>query len=123
MFPEVEFFLSDSIAKKIKVVNEIVQTLDLENVKAEAVRAENIKEKFDFIISRAVTAFPKFMSFCNKKVSKKDKNAIPNGIIYLKGGDFRDELKAYKKAEIFNLSDYFEEEFFETKKIIYLPYY
>ncbi len=122
IFPETEFFLSDSIAKKIKVVNEIASTLDLENVRAEAIRSEEIKEKFDFIISRAVTAFPKFMSFCNKKIINKDKNGLPNGIIYLKGGNFSDELKNYKKAKIFNISDFFDEEFFVTKKIIYLPY-
>jgi len=122
MFPETEFFLSDSIAKKIKVVHEVALALDLENVKAEAIRAENIKDKFDFIISRAVTAFPKFMSFCHRKISTKDKNGLVNGIIYLKGGDFSGELKNYSKAETHNISDYFEEEFFETKKIIYLPY-
>lgn len=122
MFPEVDFYLSDSIAKKIKVVNEIASTLDLENIKAEAIRAEKIKEKFDFVISRAVTAFPKFMTFCNNKFKGKSINAIPNGIIYLKGGDFLEELKPYKKAEIHDISSYFEEEFFETKKIIYLPY-
>jgi len=122
MFPETEFFLSDSIAKKIKVVNEVATALDLENVKAEAIRAEEIKERFDFVISRAVTAFPKFMTFCKKKISTKEKNGMPNGIIYLKGGDFLSELKNYSKAEITEISDYFEEEFFETKKIIYLPY-
>ncbi len=122
MFPEVEFFLSDSIAKKIKVVNEIASALDLENVNAEAVRAEKIKDRFDFVISRAVTAFPKFMTFCNGKFKKKGINAIANGVIYLKGGDFMNEIKPYKKAEVHDISQYFDEEFFETKKIIYLPY-
>jgi len=122
MFPETEFFLSDSIAKKIKVVNEIAMALDLENVTAEAIRAEEIKDKFDFIVSRAVTAFPKFMTFCKKKISGKEKNGMPNGIIYLKGGEFKSELKNYNKAEVLEISNYFEEEFFETKKIIYLPY-
>jgi len=122
MFPEVNFFLSDSIAKKIKVVKEIALALDLENVRAEAIRAEKIKEKFDFVISRAVTAFPKFMTFCNGKFKGKDINAISNGIIYLKGGDFMGELQNYKKAEVYDISSYFEEDFFETKKIIYLPY-
>ena len=122
MFPNVEFVLSDSIAKKIKVVKEISTALDLDNIRAEAIRAEKIKEKFDFIISRAVTSFPKFMSFCNGKFKRKDINAISNGIIYLKGGDFKDELKAYKKAEVYDISQFFDEDFFETKKIIYLPY-
>ncbi len=122
MFPNVNFFLSDSIAKKIKVVTEISSALDLENIKAETIRAEKIKEKFDFIISRAVTAFPKFMSFCNGKFRTNDINAISNGVIYLKGGEFNQEIKSYKKAEVYNISQYFNEEFFETKKIIYLPY-
>ncbi len=122
MFPDVSFFLSDSIAKKIKVVNEVSKEIGLTNIKAEAIRAEQIKEKFDFVISRAVTAFPKFMTFCNGKFNTKDINAISNGIIYLKGGDFLNELQAYKKAEVYDISQYFEEEFFETKKIIYLPY-
>jgi len=122
MFPEVNFFLSDSIAKKIKVVNEISVAIGLKNVKAEAIRSEKIKEKFDFVISRAVTAFPKFMTFCNGKFKTKDINALSNGIIYLKGGDFMNEIKPYKKAEVYDINSFFEEEFFETKKIIYLPY-
>jgi len=122
MFPEVNFYLSDSIAKKIKVVNEVATALDLKNVKAEAIRAEKIKQKFDFIVSRAVTAFPKFMTFCNGKFKKKSINGMGNGIIYLKGGDFLDEIKPYKKAELYDINQYFTEDFFETKKIIYLPY-
>ena len=122
LFPEVDFFLSDSIAKKIKVVKEVALALDLENVRAEAVRAEKIKEKFDFVISRAVTAFPKFMTFCNGKFRKQQINAIANGVIYLKGGNFLGEISSYKKIEVYNISQYFEEDFFETKKIIYLPY-
>jgi 16S rRNA (guanine527-N7)-methyltransferase len=122
LFPETEFLLTDSIAKKIKVVEGVSQSLQLKNVRAQAVRAENVKEKFDFIISRAVTAFPKFMSFCNNKISSKHLNGLANGIIYLKGGDFNDEIKAYKKAEVYDINKYFEEEFFDTKKIIYLPY-
>lgn len=122
MFPEVKFFLSDSIAKKIKVVNEVSSAIGLTNVKAEAIRAEKIKEKFDFVISRAVTSFPKFMTFCNGKFREKNINALSNGIIYLKGGDFDEEIKPYRKAEVYDINKYFEEEFFETKKIIYLPY-
>ncbi len=122
MFPQVEFVLCDSIAKKIKVVNEISKELDLRNVRTEAARVEKVKEKFDFVVSRAVTAFPKFMTFCNGKISSKQKNALANGILYLKGGDFEEEIKPYKKAEVYPISQYFKEEFFETKKILYLPY-
>ncbi len=122
MFPEVQFLLSDSIGKKIKVVNTVVEALKLDNVRTQAVRAEQIKESFDFIVSRAVTNFPKFMTFCKGKINKKQKNAIENGIIYLKGGDFQEELKGFKHYEIHEISQFFEEDFFETKKIIYLPY-
>lgn len=122
MFPEVNFYLADSIAKKIKVVNEVATALDLKNVKSEAIRAEQIKHKFDFIVSRAVTAFPKFMTFCNGKFKGKSINGLGNGVIYLKGGDFSEEIKPYKKAELYDISQYFTEAFFETKKIVYLPY-
>jgi len=122
LFPHVQFTLSDSIAKKIKVVNTIAQELNLKNVQGLVGRSEQINDKFDFIISRAVTAFPQFMNFCKGKIQKKDNNAIPNGVIYLKGGEFSSELKNYKKSEVFSISDYFNEEFFETKKIIYLPF-
>ncbi len=122
MFPDTEFVLCDSIAKKIKVVDEVSSSLELKNVRTETIRVEKIKEKFDFIVSRAVTAFPKFMTFCNGKISNKHKNGLANGILYLKGGDFEDEIKSYKKAEVYPISQYFKEDFFETKKIIYLPY-
>ena len=121
MFPETSFFLVDSIAKKIKVVAEITQELGLLNVRAEQVRAEEIDQQFDFIISRAVTAFPRFVSWVKTKVSAANKNALPNGILYLKGGDFQDELRPFaKQIQIVELSDYFEEEFFETKKLIHM---
>ncbi|MBN2668871.1 MAG: 16S rRNA (guanine(527)-N(7))-methyltransferase RsmG [Bacteroidales bacterium] len=121
MFPEVDFVLADSIAKKIKVVQTVADALSLQNVKATAERAENINEKFDFIISRAVTAFPKFVGFCQNKFSKQSKNGLENGIIYLKGGDFEEEVKPFRNAEVYPITQYFDGEFFETKKIIYLP--
>ncbi|HOO85379.1 MAG TPA: 16S rRNA (guanine(527)-N(7))-methyltransferase RsmG [Prolixibacteraceae bacterium] len=122
MFPEVQFTLVDSIGKKIKVVNEIASSLQLNNVKGINQRAETLKQKFDFITSRAVTAFPGFVSLTSKLISGKNNNSMPNGIIYLKGGDFDDELAPFKsKAEIFDISWFFKEPFFETKKIIYLP--
>ncbi len=122
LFPEVQFTLVDSIGKKITVVKEVASDLELNNVKGINERAEKLNDRFDFVISRAVTAFPDFVSFTRKLISDKQKNALPNGIIYLKGGDFADEIKPFQKiAEVFNISDYFDESFFETKKIIYLP--
>lgn len=122
LFPEVQFTLVDSIGKKITVVKEVASDLELNNVKGINERAEKLNNRFDFVISRAVTAFPDFVSFTRKLISDKQKNALPNGIIYLKGGDFADEIKPFQKiAEVFNISDYFDESFFETKKIIYLP--
>lgn len=121
-FPQVEFLLVDSIGKKIKVVNEVSQALNLQNVQAIQERSENIKEKFDFVVSRAVTAFPQFVQFTRHLVTKKQKNALPNGILYLKGGDFSEEIKPFgKNVELFDISKMFDEEFFVTKKIIYLP--
>lgn len=121
MFPNVNFYMVDSIGKKIKVVNEVAKSLGLKNVIAEHTRAENVKKQFDFIVSRAVTSLPNFMTFVKNKVHHNDKNSLPNGLLYLKGGDFMAELSKYKKdAEIVDITDYFEEEFFETKKIIYL---
>ncbi|WP_372773242.1 16S rRNA (guanine(527)-N(7))-methyltransferase RsmG [Mangrovibacterium sp.] len=121
MFPETEFMLVDSIAKKISVVNAVASELGLTNVKAEQHRAEKVKGQFDFVVSRAVTAFPKFVSLVRTKVSGIQKNEFANGILYLKGGDFDDELEQFKsKISLFHLKDYFEEEFFETKKVIHL---
>jgi len=121
LFPEVDFYMVDSIGKKIKVVNEVAQSLGLKNVKAEHVRVQQVKEKFDFVVSRAVTAFPPFVNMVKKNISAKDKNALPNGILYLKGGEFEDEIKAYgKRISIYECSEFFEEEFFETKKVIHL---
>jgi 16S rRNA (guanine527-N7)-methyltransferase len=122
LFPDVRFTLVDSIGKKIQVVNHIASALELKNVKAINDRAENLKEKYDFVASRAITAFPKFVLLTRNLIAKKQLNAIPNGIIYLKGGDFSSEIEQFKKTvEVFNIPDFFDEPFFETKKIIYLP--
>lgn len=122
MFPDSGFVLNDSIGKKIKVVQAVADELKLTNVTAINARVESIKEKYDFVISRAVTAFPKFVNLVRKNISAKQNNALPNGIIYLKGGDFRDEIKGYvRQIETFEISAYFNEPFFDTKKVIFLP--
>lgn len=122
LFPKVNFYLVDSIGKKITVVKEIASALNLKNVKAEQIRAENTDKKFDFVVSRAVTAFPKFVGFTKKMFKKENKNELANGILYLKGGDFYGEIAQYKqKVMVKDISDMFEEEFYLTKKIIYLP--
>lgn len=121
-FPEVQFHLVDSIGKKIKVVNEVSAALGLKNLTAEHTRAENISDKYDFVVSRAVTSLPEFVPWVQKNISKKQINSIPNGIIYLKGGDLTEETRPFKKKiQIQPVSDYFEEEFFETKKVVFLP--
>ena len=121
VFPEVDFYLIDVIGKKIKVVNEVATALGLKNVKAEQMRAENVKQDFDFIVSRAVTNMPDFVSWIKGKIKKTNTNDLPNGILYLKGGDLSEELKSFPKATEYNLSDFFKEEFFETKKVVHLP--
>lgn len=121
MFPEVSFHLVDSIQKKILVVDEVAQVLGLSNVRAEAVRAEKIKSQYDFVVSRAVTQMPKFVGWVRNKFKKKNINALPNGILYLKGGDLTEELSSFKSAVIYPVSDYYSEEFFETKKVVFLP--
>ncbi|MGY3791147.1 16S rRNA (guanine(527)-N(7))-methyltransferase RsmG [Aquimarina sp. 433] len=121
LFPETEFYLVDVIAKKIRVVNEVVKALGLTNVKAEQRRAGTFDERFDFIISRAVTNMPDFVKWIRKNITKKSNHQLSNGILYLKGGDLTEELSAFPKAHQYNLSDYFEEEFFETKKVVYMP--
>lgn len=121
-FPETQFMLVDSIGKKIKVVKEVASALNLPNVQAEQTRVEDLKKQFDFIVSRAVTAFPKFVDMTRTRVSGQGKNELPNGILYLKGGDFKEEIKPFgPNANVFALKDFFEEEFFETKKLIHLP--
>lgn len=121
LFPESNFYLVDSIGKKIKVVREVVNELDLKNVKAEHIRAEKVNGKFDFIVSRAVTKMDDFVKWTRKKVAKKQNHEIKNGILYLKGGDLSEELQNFPKATIYNLSDYFNEDFFQTKKVVHLP--
>ncbi len=121
LFPDTEFTLLDSIDKKIKVVNAVKEELKLENVIASRKRAEDEKEKYDFVISRAVTAFPEFVNLTKKNISIEGKNSLRNGIIYLKGGDFEEELVPFKKrVNVWNIKDFYNEPFFETKKIIYL---
>ena len=121
LHPEVDFYLIDVIAKKIKVVNEVAAGLGLKNVKAEQKRAELVKQEFDFIVSRAVTNMPDFVNWVDDKVSKKQNHELANGILYLKGGDLTEELAAFPKAIEYNLSDFFKDEFFETKKVVHLP--
>ena len=121
LFPDVQFHLVDSIGKKIKVVQGVVEALGLTNVTSEHMRAENVEGSFDFIISRAVTTMPDFVKWVRKKVAKKQRHGIRNGILYLKGGDLAKELSIFETAAIYNLSDYFKEEFFETKKVVHLP--
>jgi 16S rRNA (guanine527-N7)-methyltransferase len=121
LFPEVTFHLVDSINKKLKVVNGVAESLGLENVYTTHARAETIEGQYDFIISRAVTRMPEFVSWIKNKVAKKNTHAIKNGILYLKGGDLTEELKTYSKVTLYDLSAFFEDDFFETKKIVHLP--
>lgn len=121
LFPETEFYLVDVIAKKIKVVNEVVAALGLKNVKAEQRRAGTFDDQFDFIVSRAVTNMPDFVKWIKGNIAKKSNHELKNGILYLKGGDLSEELEAFPKAKLYDLSDYFEESFFETKKVVHLP--
>lgn len=121
LFPEVQFHLVDSIAKKIKVVDEVVEGLELTNVKTSHSRVEDIDEHYDFIVSRAVAVMPTFVSWTKGKILKEQRHDLKNGILYLKGGDLSEELKDYRTTTIYNLSDYFKEEFFETKKVVHLP--
>ena len=121
LFPETRFYLIDVIAKKIKVVQGVVDALELKNVKAEQKRAELVKGDFDFIVSRAVTNMPDFVSWIKDKIKKQHKHTLKNGILYLKGGDLEEELKDFPKATLYDLSTIFEDEFFETKKVVHLP--
>lgn len=122
LFPQVQFRLVDSIGKKIKVVEAVATSLNLKNVSYQQVRAEELKDRYDFIVSRAVTALPEFVQWVQGKINKQNKHKIKNGIFYLKGGDLTEEIKPFKKiATEFEISDFFKEPFFETKKIIYLP--
>lgn len=121
MFPKCKFHLVDSIGKKIKVVNEVARALELSNVKAEHIRAENIDGEYDFIVSRAVTRLSNFLPWTENKTRKSQRNTLRNGLIALKGGDLEEELtEANRRNTVYNLSDYFKEEFFETKKIVHI---
>ena len=121
LFPETEFLLVDSIGKKIKVVNEVSNVIDLSNIRTMHERAENINETFDFIVSRAVTNMTDFKKWVIGKFNKRNMNSLNNGIFYLKGGDLTKELKGISHQQ-YNITDFFEEEFFESKKVIYIGY-
>ncbi len=122
LFPEAEFYLIDSIGKKITVVKEISQSLGLKNVKAEQIRAEQVKNKYDFVVSRAVTRMKEFYSWVDRKIKPDSRHSLDNGILYLKGGELDEELNELKRPySLYNLSDYFKEDFFETKKVVYVP--
>jgi len=121
MFPETQFLLVDSIGKKIKVVQEVAQAAGIGNVEAIQARAEDVKRKFDFVVSRAVTTLPDFIKWIETKIKKESRHTLKNGILYLKGGDLQAELSPVKnKHHIYNLSDYYTEEFFETKKVVHV---
>lgn len=123
LFPETQFLLVDSIGKKIKVVNEVASAIGLNNLKAIHSRAEQVNQNFDFIVSRAVTQLKDFYPWVKGKFLKQQKNALPNGVLYLKGGDLTEELKAsqIKNIKLYSLTDYFKEEFFDTKFVVYFP--
>ncbi len=122
LFPSANFYLVDSVAKKIRVVTEIKKQLSLGNVFPLVARAEKVDAQFDFVVSRAVTAFPAFYNLIKRKIRSGNENDKKNGIIYLKGGDFSEEIQHFKpKIQITDISDYYHENFFQTKKIIYLP--
>lgn len=122
IFPKVQFLLIDSIRKKIAVVDDIIRKLNLKNVEAKHFHSNEVNQNFDFIVSRAVTAFPLFVKLVKGKIKPEQINSLPNGIIYLKGGDLADEIKDFnKKVQLFPISDFFGEEFFKTKFVVYLP--
>ena len=122
MFPNARFTLIDSIGKKIKVVNDVIERVGLTNTKAMQIRAEQLDGEYDFVVSRAVTTLGEFVPWVKKKISKSQYNDLRNGILYLKGGDLTNELFTYRhKVKTWDISEWFEEEFFETKKVIYLP--
>lgn len=123
MFPHSNFYLVDSIGKKIKVVQAVAESLALKNVRAEQIRAEQVEGDFDFIVSRAVTDLSQFTGWVRCKVSDAHYHKLHNGILYLKGGDLTEELAPFKKkVRTWDISDFYTEEFFQTKKVIYLPF-
>ena len=121
LFPKTDFYLVDSIQKKIGVVNAVAAAVGLKNVQATHQRAEQVNEKFDFVVSRAVTQMPRFVEWVQNKISSTQQHDLANGILALKGGDLTEELRAYPKAIRYPLADYFQEEFFATKYVVYLP--
>ncbi|WP_411030325.1 16S rRNA (guanine(527)-N(7))-methyltransferase RsmG [Spongiimicrobium sp. 3-5] len=121
LFPETQFTLVDAIGKKIKVVEEVAEGLRLTNVTSLHTRVEDLDQQYDFVVSRAVAAMPTFVRWVKGRIKKTSRHDRKNGILYLKGGELTEELKNYRTAEIYNLSNYFKEDFFETKKIVYLP--
>lgn len=121
LFPDSKFLLVDSIGKKLKVVNEVSEAIGLKNLQTRHERAENIPEKFDFVVSRAVTRFHEFYPWVQKKFNKQSVNELPNGILYLKGGDLSEEIAAFgKPVKLYPIKDYFKEEFFETKVVAFV---
>lgn len=124
LFPHVQFHLVDSIGKKMVVVQDVINRLELKNATCQQIRCEQLTEKYDFIVSRAVTSFPDFVSLTKGLIKQRPSNSIKNGIIYLKGGEITEEIAPFKKkVSVVDIGDYFENEFFTTKKIIYLPFY
>jgi len=121
LFPETQFHLVDSIGKKIKVVQEVSEGLQLQNVKITNARAETISGQYDFIVSRAVAQMETFVRWVRNRVAKKSNHELKNGILYLKGGNLTEELKEFPKATVYPLTDYFKEDFFETKSVVHLP--
>jgi 16S rRNA (guanine527-N7)-methyltransferase len=121
LFPETSFHLVDSIGKKIKVVQEVSEGLQLQNIRISNVRAETLTDTYDFIVSRAVAQMETFVRWVRDRVAKKSKHELKNGILYLKGGDLEEELAPFPKATVYPLTQYFQENFFDTKSVVHLP--
>ena len=122
LFPNVYFSLVDSVGKKINVVKQVSDSIGLKNIRAVHTRVEEVDDNFDFVVSRAVTKMEIFQFWVRNKISSRQRNQILNGILYLKGGDLNDELKGIKNIQLFNISDFFQEEFFESKKVVYISF-
>lgn len=120
LFPQTHFHCIDSLGKKIKVVQAVIDALELTNASAEHIRAERISNSYDFVVSRAVTNMTDFVSLVRGKIKRKNRHELPNGILYLKGGDLTSELSSFPKAQLYSLSDHFDNPFFETKKVVHL---
>jgi 16S rRNA (guanine527-N7)-methyltransferase len=121
LFPETEFLCVDSTKKKISVVNAVIESLNLNNCVAEWTRVEDLKSSFDFVVSRGVTAFPQFYAWVKDKLNTESKNDLPNGILFLKGGDLIEEfISLINQVQFFDIKEFYQEEFFETKKVVYM---